>query len=443
VNATAAPVAIETIPSIVWNGETFLLPYNNLFRQLTSRERVNLRDDIQKRGVKVAIVVDVSKSPKEIIDGGNRLSIAAELDLGPEALKFDECDNLTPEQRDELAKVLNLHRRHLSKEERDTEVMRLLVLGQMNNTAIAESLRIDEASVRRAREKLEAERSASANAEPDLPKTASAPKVLDARGRRQPSERLSPEARTLRQDRILSLVDAGQHSREQICEMLDISVGTYVQDLKAARARRDAAPKSSPSPAEAARSPLPPAPPPPGEGSTPESPPTQEAPPSAPPECNAPGEPPADPRPPLETLVIRATEKGNAIAAGRILNRESARNMRKHGWLPHEIAEFLRVKIETVSDHLHEARPEQFTPPEERGDFDPAAAARHSAELSREPWVKALLQHLLRIRGAHDLGLQKIFRENFGGAKDAIKQAADILNALIEKLENYEEEGIC
>jgi ParB-like chromosome segregation protein Spo0J len=88
------------------------LLYHDLLRPLTERERGRLRDAIRRDGVLYPLIVDESWG---IIDGGHRYQIAEE--EGILALPVIVRRGLAPKAKQELARSLNLDRRHLTVEE--------------------------------------------------------------------------------------------------------------------------------------------------------------------------------------------------------------------------------------------------------------------------------------------------------------------------------------
>jgi ParB-like chromosome segregation protein Spo0J len=88
------------------------LLYHDLLRPLTERERGRLRDAIRRDGVLYPLIVDESWG---IIDGGHRYQIAEE--EGILALPVIVRRGLDPKAKQELARSLNLDRRHLTVDE--------------------------------------------------------------------------------------------------------------------------------------------------------------------------------------------------------------------------------------------------------------------------------------------------------------------------------------
>lgn len=98
---------------IVFGKTIYKDPYLSLLPPLSESDYNTLKDDISERGLIVPIVIDEQNN---IIDGHNRLRIAAE--LGLTEIPFDIRLNLSEEEKRQLALDLNLHRRHLDKEQR-------------------------------------------------------------------------------------------------------------------------------------------------------------------------------------------------------------------------------------------------------------------------------------------------------------------------------------
>jgi hypothetical protein len=109
---------------------TFTILFPDLLRPLHENEKTPLRVSIKKRGVITPIITDEGNG---IIDGANRLAIAAELGLANVPIEVRR--NLTHEKKLELALELNDARRHLSATDRQN--------GKQKREAIAESLKAD------------------------------------------------------------------------------------------------------------------------------------------------------------------------------------------------------------------------------------------------------------------------------------------------------------
>ena len=92
------------------DGQKYYVLFPTLTRSLSTTEYVGLKTDIEANGIRVAIVLD---DKNNIIDGIHRLSIAKELKRSTKDIPLDRRQGLTPETAAQLAKALNVHRRHL------------------------------------------------------------------------------------------------------------------------------------------------------------------------------------------------------------------------------------------------------------------------------------------------------------------------------------------
>src|SRR5262245_18133873 len=92
---------------------TFGILFPDLLRPLDPEERQQLRDSIRANGVAVPIVVDEHDG---VIDGGHRTTLSAELGLA--GIPVVVRSGLTHKQKRDLALSLNLHRRHMTREEK-------------------------------------------------------------------------------------------------------------------------------------------------------------------------------------------------------------------------------------------------------------------------------------------------------------------------------------
>lgn len=100
--------------TIEFDGVTYACPFADLLPPLSERTRADLRANIATNGVEVAIV---RTEADEIIDGYNRLSLAAELGLPPERVKWETRTGLSDPDKERLANELNDHRRHYTPEQ--------------------------------------------------------------------------------------------------------------------------------------------------------------------------------------------------------------------------------------------------------------------------------------------------------------------------------------
>lgn len=90
----------------------FYIRYSNVVPALTITEYNVLKQDIQQRGILVSIVIDENYV---VIDGIHRLKVAQE--LGLKQIPFQIRPGLSEQEKWDLARDLNLHRRHLTQEQ--------------------------------------------------------------------------------------------------------------------------------------------------------------------------------------------------------------------------------------------------------------------------------------------------------------------------------------
>lgn len=107
--------------TIAFNGVTYSCPFVNVLPPLDADERAELRADIAAHGVTYSVVVT---DEDEVIDGHNRLEIAVE--LGLQAVPITVLAGLTAEQKLARAEDLNMHRRHLTRDQKRAVVARRL-----------------------------------------------------------------------------------------------------------------------------------------------------------------------------------------------------------------------------------------------------------------------------------------------------------------------------
>ena len=98
----------------------FKLLYSSELPALTYEEFEQLCNDIALRGVLVSIIIDEYNN---VIDGVHRLKAAAK--QGYKDIPFQIRPGLTEEEKMQLARDLNLHRRHLSHEQIQQFVLKL------------------------------------------------------------------------------------------------------------------------------------------------------------------------------------------------------------------------------------------------------------------------------------------------------------------------------
>lgn len=138
------PQASLETPTVVVGDTTFHLPYADLLPPLGDNELDALRADIAERqAVIVPIVIDEARN---VIDGANRLRIAAQ--LGIRKVPVEIRVGLSDADKQQLAEDLNLHRRHLSREQLRLFVERRLKrTPEQSNRRIAAELGVDKNTV--------------------------------------------------------------------------------------------------------------------------------------------------------------------------------------------------------------------------------------------------------------------------------------------------------
>jgi len=121
--------------TITCNGVIYTCPFFDAMPPLAADERIELKADIDKNGITYPVVVTETN---EVIDGHNRLETAAELGLA--VVPFTVKPGLTTDQKNEHAVNLNLHRRHLSQDQKWEIIARRLKTdpAQSNNMVAAE-----------------------------------------------------------------------------------------------------------------------------------------------------------------------------------------------------------------------------------------------------------------------------------------------------------------
>ena len=139
-------------PTVTVGGITYQLPFEDLLPALADDDLKALRDDIRDRGIVVPIVIDEHHN---VIDGANRLRIAAE--LGIRNLPVDIRPGLSHPEKEELAEDLNLHRRHLTREQlRDAIARRLKRTPEQSDRQIAAAIGVNHETVGDVRKQLTA-----------------------------------------------------------------------------------------------------------------------------------------------------------------------------------------------------------------------------------------------------------------------------------------------
>src|SRR4030042_2311664 len=88
-------------------------PYKNIVPPMTDEEYSELRDDIDRNGILIPVILDDSGN---VIDGHHRIRIAEELQIT--RFPIEIRPGLSNEEKQDMAWNLNAHRRQMSKETR-------------------------------------------------------------------------------------------------------------------------------------------------------------------------------------------------------------------------------------------------------------------------------------------------------------------------------------
>ena len=139
-------------PTVTVGDTVFGLPYADLLPPLDDSDLSALRGDIAaRRAVIVPIVIDEARN---VIDGANRLRIAAS--LGIRDVPVEVRLGLSAGEKEQLAEDLNLHRRHLSREQMRLFVGRRLVrTPEKSNRKIAAEMGVHKNTVESVRSDLQ------------------------------------------------------------------------------------------------------------------------------------------------------------------------------------------------------------------------------------------------------------------------------------------------
>ena len=208
---------------------TFRILFPDLLRPLGDRERQDLKNSIRKRGVIVPIVVDEFDN---VIDGGNRVTLAAEVGLN--GIGTEVYRDMTMEQKAALATSLNKNRRHLTpaerkslaeeRRQRESEAVALANQG-MNQREIAAQTGMSQASVSRVLQQ-------STDASDSIESLASPASTQGSNGKTY----LPPAALEERREKVADLAAEGMTQRE-IAKEVGIDQSQVARDLKAVAAK--------------------------------------------------------------------------------------------------------------------------------------------------------------------------------------------------------------
>ena len=144
----------KILPTLTFAKVTYTILFPDLLRDLTDEEYQGLAKSVKDQGkVIVPVVLDGNWG---VIDGANRLRIA--IYLGLREIPFIVRPGLTHEQKRLLALELNLHRRHLTPEQRREYVaLELKKDPTRSNRSLAEQANTNHHVVQDVRQDLEAQ----------------------------------------------------------------------------------------------------------------------------------------------------------------------------------------------------------------------------------------------------------------------------------------------
>lgn len=140
--------------SIAISGVQYACLYACLLPKLTTDEFNGLREDIRRNGILHPVIVTKRDEQFVLIDGHHRAAIALELDLHVPVSMVEYSSEAAMREH---ALALNLHRRHLTREQK-----RQFIAGQLKSSpghsdrSIAERAKVDHKTVAATRAKLEA-----------------------------------------------------------------------------------------------------------------------------------------------------------------------------------------------------------------------------------------------------------------------------------------------
>jgi hypothetical protein len=145
---------MSEIPTVTISGRTFRLICDTVLRRLTDDEARGLRQDVEAAG-EVLVPVIVTQHD-DVIDGGHRLRIAADLGLTLDKVPLVVRHVEDQAEAEELCRRLNVNRRHLTAAERREQIaMRLKADPTASNRKVAAEVGADDHTVATVREKLE------------------------------------------------------------------------------------------------------------------------------------------------------------------------------------------------------------------------------------------------------------------------------------------------
>ncbi|MBP3956895.1 ParB N-terminal domain-containing protein [Gemmata sp. G18] len=146
----AASISAPVVKTITFNGKLYFAPFADLLPPLTECERDELQADIETRGVLVPVIVTPED---EVIDGHNRAEIADRLS---KAVPIEVKNFGSAAEKRTAALYLNLHRRHVSADEKRRLIREeLLVNAGASDRSIGAKVGADNKTVAKERSELE------------------------------------------------------------------------------------------------------------------------------------------------------------------------------------------------------------------------------------------------------------------------------------------------
>jgi hypothetical protein len=145
---------MNEIPTVSIGGRTFRLVCDRVLRRLTDAETIGLIQDIEAAGeVLVPIIVT---QDDDVIDGGHRLEIAAELGLTLDKVPLVVRHVKDQAEAEDLCRRLNVRRRQLTPAERHEQIAKILKADpESSDRKVAAAVGVDHKTVATARQGLQ------------------------------------------------------------------------------------------------------------------------------------------------------------------------------------------------------------------------------------------------------------------------------------------------
>ncbi|HVK12276.1 MAG TPA: ParB N-terminal domain-containing protein [Gemmataceae bacterium] len=227
-----APVTAQNqVTTVVLGGRTYIFRHAELMPPHDPDEKQSLREDIAARGVQTPVLVT---EDGVVVDGHTRLLIAAE--LGHTDIPVEVMVGLSDEEARQRAVALNVHRRHLSQEQKRVLIARNLMADpNRSNGVIAADLKVDRKTVETVRREMEATGEVPMLSETQGKDGKSRPRRIEKKktaGKTAPSP-ASPDREAVSPDSPDSDADTGPQ-----VEAADFKAGTSGTQVDEAAAKR-------------------------------------------------------------------------------------------------------------------------------------------------------------------------------------------------------------